>query len=85
VTEPLKSLPLPDDPVLAAFGSALNEAGYFAWILDASWRVVYVTDESLLQYASLGATGVPIGAHYFSAEAVRFRREMFGGAYAARP
>ena len=25
---PLKSLPLPDDPVLAAWGSALNEAGY---------------------------------------------------------
>jgi class 3 adenylate cyclase len=84
VTEPLKSLPLPDNGVLAAAASALGEAGYSAWLLDASWRVVYVTDEALRQYASLGTTAVPIGAHYFSAEAVRFRMATFGGAYAVR-
>jgi hypothetical protein len=43
--EPLQTLPLPEDPVLAQCASALNDAGHWALVLDASWRVVFATDE----------------------------------------
>jgi class 3 adenylate cyclase len=79
VAEPLKSLPLPDDPVLAAAASALNDAGYIAQVLDASWRFVFVTDEMMLSWAAMGVSmATPIGSHYFSVEATQHRRENFG-------
>jgi class 3 adenylate cyclase len=40
-----ESLPLPDDPTLAAWAVALNEAGYWAYVLDASWRYAFATDD----------------------------------------
>jgi hypothetical protein len=43
--EPLQSLPLPEDPVLAQCASAVNDAGYWAFVLDASWQLVFATDE----------------------------------------
>ena len=74
VMEPLQSLPLPEDPVLAQCASAVNDAGYWALILDASWRLVFATDEVRLSYGDTGAaTSVPIGHHYFGAELARFR------------
>ena len=74
VMEPLQSLPLPEDPVLAQCASAVNDAGYWAFILDASWRLVFATDEVRLSYGDTGAaTSVPIGHHYFGAELARFR------------
>jgi class 3 adenylate cyclase len=84
VTEPLKSLPLPDDPVLALAGRALTEAGYSAWVLDPTWRVVYGTDDVMWTLAGLGASAPPIGLHYFSAEAVEYRRKNIGGSYGTR-
>jgi class 3 adenylate cyclase len=75
---------LPDDAVLAASASALNKAGYWAQLLDASWRLVYFTDELMLSWSSVGATAVPIGYHYFSPEAVEFRRTVVGGIHAVR-
>ena len=74
VTEPLKSLPLPDEPKLAAWASALNDAGYWADLYDSEWREVFVTDELRLSVGDTGAvTVLPIGFHLFSEQATRFR------------
>jgi class 3 adenylate cyclase len=74
VTDRLKSLPLPDDPNLAVWASALNDAGHWAEIYDASRRLVFATDELRLSFGDTGAvTVLPIGFHFFSAEAARFR------------
>jgi class 3 adenylate cyclase len=76
----LKTLPLPDDPTLAAWASALNDAGHWATLMDASWQLVFVTDELRLSYGDVGdSTVAPIGAHHFSAEAMRFRTERVRG------
>ena len=81
MAESASSLPLPDNPVLAAWASALNHAGHWAHILDAEWRFVFATDELLLTYRDMGAsTFVPIGSHFYSAEAVQFRGARYGGA-----
>ena len=71
MAESATSLPLPDDPVLAAWASALNETGHSAWVLDATWRFVFATDELRLSFPQLNRadTALPIGLHYFSAEA----------------
>src|SRR5262249_15229214 len=75
-----ESLPLPDDPTLAAWSAALNAPGYWAYLFDASWRYVFVTDELRV---ALGGTGkvadVPLGSHFFSAEATRFRNAIAAG------
>jgi class 3 adenylate cyclase len=78
VTESLGSLPLPEDPTLAAWASVLNEAGYWAIVLDAGWRFVFFTDELLLTYGYVGASAaVLVGSHFFSAESSRFRGAGF--------
>jgi class 3 adenylate cyclase len=69
---------LPDDPALAAWASALNEAGHSAWLLDATWRFVFATDELRLSWGKAEAA-LPIGFHYFSAEAAQFRAATYGG------
>ena len=80
VTESLKSLPLPDDPVLAAWASALNEAGYWADVFDARWHYAFVTDELRVSYGDLGATTmIPIGSHFFSTECMQFAARELGG------
>jgi class 3 adenylate cyclase len=85
--EPLETLPLPDDPVLASWASALNDAGHFAYLFDASWRFVFVTDELRLGWGEWGETDtmtvVPMGSHFLSAKAFRFRAEL-GGQFADR-
>jgi class 3 adenylate cyclase len=76
-----EALPLPDEPTLAAWAAALNEAGYWAYLFDASWRMAFVTEDLLL---GIGATSqvvanVPLGSHFFSAEGTRFRSAISGG------
>ena len=74
VTDRLKSLPLPDDPNLARWASAMNEAGHWAQLYDSGWRLVWATDEFRLTYGEKGAgTVLPIGFHLYSAEMTRFR------------
>ena len=36
MAEDVRSLPLPADPVLASWASALNDAGYWAYVFDAA-------------------------------------------------
>jgi class 3 adenylate cyclase len=68
--------PLPDDPVLAEAALALNEAGQWAEIVDRDWRLVYTTDDlRLAQGAMLNLAPVPLGAHYYSAEAMSTREQ----------
>jgi class 3 adenylate cyclase len=87
MTESVKSLPLPDDPVLSAWASALNDAGYWANMLDAEWRYVFQTDELRRTLADMyGAlTASPmLGLHYFSREANERLAETVGGPWAER-
>jgi class 3 adenylate cyclase len=83
--EPLETLPLPDDPVLASWASALNDGGHWAYVFDAAWRYAFVTDELRSDFGDTGAvTVVPMGSHYLSAEASRFRTGSLGGQVADR-
>ncbi len=68
------TLPLPDDPALAAAAAALNGAGYWAELVDREWRLVFMTDELRFSYGSLlGRVTVPLGAFYFGPEATAAR------------
>ena len=83
MTDRLKSLPLPDDPNLAAWASALNNAGHWAQVYDSGWRLVWATDEFRLTYGDTGAgTVLPIGFHLYSAEMTRFRVSVNRGGFA---
>ncbi len=79
--ESLTTLPLPEDPVLGQWASTLNDAGYWAWVFDASWRVVFATDELRLSLADTESL-IPVGHHWFSLEMTRYRATNFGGASA---
>jgi len=58
---------LPDDAHVARWASALNDAGHWAYVLDADWCLAFATDELRLSFGDTGtATCVPIGAHWFS-------------------
>ena len=81
MARPLKSLRLPDDPTLAAWASALNDAGFWAQIVDANWRYVFVTDELSVSYQALGLPAVPVGAHLLSAEGVQYVLAELGGSW----
>jgi class 3 adenylate cyclase len=79
MTESFESMPLPEHPLLAAWASVLNDAGYWANVLDAEWRWVFSTDEMRLSYMDTGAsTAPPHGTHFFSAEARQFYVETVG-------
>ncbi len=72
--------PLPDDPVLAAWATALNEAGYWAVIVDQSWRLVYATDaQRLITGWGLGLAPFPVGVHFYGPEALSARLAGRGG------
>src|SRR5262245_3031609 len=76
----LTSLPLPEHPLLAAWASVLNDAGYWATLMDAEWRIVFVTDELRLTHRDMGAaTTPPIGVHFLSAEWREFNETLLGG------
>ena len=81
MTGVVKSPSLPDQPILAAWASALNETGFWAQIVDANWRYVFVTDELSVSYEALGVPAVPIGAHLLSAEGVQYVLAQLGGSW----
>src|SRR5262245_10865615 len=86
------SLPLPEDPALAAMATGLRDAGHWAEIVDRDWHQVYSTDDLRRIYGGLtDLAPVALGVHYFGSEAMNTRmrwrsgpntlelvREMFG-------
>jgi class 3 adenylate cyclase len=80
MTGPLVSLLLPEHPRLRTWSSVLNDNGYWAYVLDTDWRVVFVTDEFRLAYGDSGETTcVPVGQHFYGAAMVEFHRSTAGG------
>jgi class 3 adenylate cyclase len=76
----MQSLPLPDNPALAAWACALNNTGHWAYVLDSHWRIVFATDQmrSVLGDTE-GFVSGQLGNHYFSAEAQHVRRTWLHG------
>jgi len=75
-----ETCPLPNDPVLAEMAAAMRDTGNWAEIVDRDWRLVYMTDD--LRLASGGMlefVPVPLGAHYFGAEAMSARLQWLVG------
>lgn len=59
-----ETCPLPDDPRLAAIAEALNDAGYWAIIVDCHWRNLYMTDaQRLTEGGLLELAPFPVGMH----------------------
>ena len=63
--------PLPEDPLLAEWARTLRDTGDWAWVVDASWRLVFVTDEQRLSFAAgVEMTPLVIGEHMFGSAMV---------------
>jgi class 3 adenylate cyclase len=69
--------PLPDDPVLAEWATTLHDSGEWAWIVDASWQVRFITNEQRLSLAAGLDEMVPIviDEHMFGAEMAEVRAD----------
>src|SRR4051812_34922465 len=81
MTKPMEKLPLPEHPVLEAWASALNDAGYWAFVVDAQWRYVFQTDELRLTFEDMrnGAAGfAAYNEHVFSAQAFNYFGAVIG-------
>ena len=77
-----ETCPLPADPALAALALALNDAGYWATIVDRDWRNLYMTDALRLSYGGLlELAPFPVGVHSFGPEAVDARVGSRGGLF----
>lgn len=79
MTDSVKPSALPDHPVLAAWASALNDTGYWAHLLDSSWRFVFESDELRSSFMRGEFVELPLGSHVFSVEAIRRFRTVIGG------
>jgi class 3 adenylate cyclase len=76
----LTTLPLPQDPDLALWATTLNDAGYWSYVLDRDWRVVFVTDELRLSHGDTGdSTRIPIGHHWYGIELSQFWKTAASG------
>ena len=77
---PIESLPLPEDPTLAAYAVVLNETGHWAIVIDAQWRQVFVTDELRLangeQHDSVAQR---LGEHSFGPSEVSHSETIYSG------
>jgi class 3 adenylate cyclase len=66
-----ETCPLPEDPTLAAIARALNDAGYWAVIVDRHWRNLYMTDaQRLSEGGMLELLPFPVGVHINSPESL---------------
>lgn len=72
--------PLPDDPRLRAIALALNEGGWWAEVVDAEWRALYMTDEARRIYGGGGELApYPLGVRAYGTEDVELRQSWRGG------
>jgi len=75
-----ETCPLPDDPTLAGMATALNDAGYWAEIVDPAWRCVYMTDDARLIYGGrVELAALPLGAHLYGTERLNAAMGWRGG------
>jgi class 3 adenylate cyclase len=71
-------LPLPDDPTLATFATALNELGHSAHVFDARWRLVFITDEVRRTIGDDGGSTISrLGEHLFGSSEAAVRRAFY--------
>ncbi len=69
-----ETCPLPNDSTLAATARALNDAGYWAMIVDREGRNLYMTDaQRLSEGGLLELAPFPVGVHNSSPEALDAR------------
>jgi class 3 adenylate cyclase len=74
------SLPLPEDPALAAMAVALRDAGQWAEVVDRDWRLVYSTDDHRRICGGVtDLAAVALGEHYFGPEMVSMRLQWRSG------
>jgi len=77
---PIETMPLPEDPTLAAYAAVLNETGHWAGICDAQWRFVFETDELRLSTGEqLGSAVQRVGEHWFGPSEVSLRKALYFG------
>jgi class 3 adenylate cyclase len=63
--------PLPEDPTLADVAKAVRDSGQWAWVVDARWRIVYITDELRRSNGAPGTLAAfAIGEHLFGPAAL---------------
>jgi class 3 adenylate cyclase len=76
----IETLPLPEDPTLAAYAAVLNETGHWATVRDAQWREVFVTDE-LRRANGEQPDSVPqgVGEHRFAPSEVAIMETIYAG------
>ena len=76
----IETMPLPEDPTLAAYAAVLNETGHWATVVDAQWRIVFDTDELRLSTGEQFDSAVQRrGNHYFGPSEFSRRTAMFRG------
>jgi class 3 adenylate cyclase len=80
IVESGEACPLPQDPMLAEMASALSDGGQWGWVLDADWRLVYMSDELRLSFGgSVEMVSTLLGEFFFGAALVGLRlTERFG-------
>ena len=77
---PIETLPLPEDPTLAAYAAVLNETGHWATVIDAQWRQVFVTDELRLAGWEQDDSAVQrLGEHIFGPSALANSETVYSG------
>jgi class 3 adenylate cyclase len=73
--------PLPDDPVLAEWAAAMQDAGEWGWIVDSSWNLRYVTDAQRLSLAyDVEMVPIVVGEHLFGPETMAMSAHWRTGA-----
>jgi hypothetical protein len=71
---------LPDDPTLAELAAALNDAGYWAIIVDGKWRTLYMTDAlRLTRGGLLELVPFTVGLYLYGPEALTALLAARGG------
>jgi class 3 adenylate cyclase len=71
--------PLPDDPLLSQAAAAVRDAGHWAWVVDPSWTLVYLTDALRLSFGGGTLAELSLGGHLVGPELVaEFGRLPYG-------
>jgi len=75
-----RSYPLPDDPALADVALTMRNDRSWGQVFDASWNVVYVTDDLRRTFGGGQLADFAIGAHMFGPEMTAASRRWPYGA-----